>query len=141
MRYEVTVEADASMEKTWNAVADVEQWPLWTESMTEVHWLDDGSLTVGGRATVKQPRIPPIVWEVSEVEPGKSFVWHSSLIGAKNTGSHELAQLSPSKTAITLKIEMSGVLSGLFALMGWSRSKRYIRMEADGLKRFAEAGN
>jgi uncharacterized membrane protein len=139
--YETTLEADASMAQVWTSLADVEKWPAWTESMREVRWLDGGSLKVGGRARVKQPGMPALVWEVSELEPGSSFAWRTSSAGVKTVGLHVLSAVGPDKTAITLRIEMSGALSPIVWLLTGSRSKRYVRMEADGLKRFAESPN
>ena len=68
MHFETTVEVSAPAEKVWRAVADVEKWPEWTASTREVSWLTSGELRQGGRARIRQPGQPPLVWEVCELE-------------------------------------------------------------------------
>ena len=63
MHVETTIAVIARADKVWQAVADIAKLPDWTASMRAVSWLTDGGLRLGGRARVRQPGMPPLVWE------------------------------------------------------------------------------
>ena len=139
MDFATTVEVDAPAEALWRAVADVEQWPAWTRSMQEVSWVGGGELAVGSRARVKQPGLPRLVWEVSELAPGRSFTWRTTSPGVTTTGTHLVRPLGSGRAQLTVGISQSGPMAPLVGLLTGRRTGRYIRLEADGLKRCAES--
>jgi hypothetical protein len=96
-------------------------------------------LRVGGRARVKQPGRPPLVWEVSEFEPGTSFTWRAASVGVAATAFHVVRPLSRSRAELKLGLQQSGPLVPLVRLLAGRRTRRFVRLEADGLKRCAEA--
>ena len=63
---ERSVEIDAPARVVWDVFTDVERWPEWTASVTRIEALDGGELAVGKRFAIKQPRLPRLVWEVTE---------------------------------------------------------------------------
>jgi hypothetical protein len=48
MHHETSIEIAASPELIWSTLSDVERWPDWTRSVTEVERLDDGACQSGG---------------------------------------------------------------------------------------------
>jgi hypothetical protein len=54
--FDTLVEIKASADGIVAVLFDVERWPKWTSTMTSVERLDDGSLAVGSRARIVQPK-------------------------------------------------------------------------------------
>ncbi len=138
MHFETTVEVNAPAGKLWQAVADVEKWPDWTASTRDVSWQTDGKLRRGGRVRIRQPGMPPLVWEVCDLEPGSSFTWRTTSAGVTATGIHTVRPLGPDKAELTLAIDQAGPLSRFVGLLAGRHTRRLVRLEADGLKRCAE---
>ena len=134
MRFETTVKIDAPQDAVWNTLVDVERWPEWTASMTEVKRVDGEVLAPGSRVRVKQPRMPALMWEVTELAPGRSFTWRSTSPGVTTVGSHLLTSAASDRVAVTLGVRQSGALASVVALLTSGRTRRYVQMEALGLK-------
>lgn len=130
----------ASVAQVWAVFLDVESWPQWTESMTAVDRLDDGPLRVGSRATVRQPKMRPMVWEVTELVEQSSFSWQTRNLGVTTTGSHRVVA-DGAGSRIDLTVEHRGLLAWLIRLIADRRTAGYAAMEAAGLKAAAEAGS
>jgi hypothetical protein len=77
---------------------------------------------------------------VTELEPGRSFTWVSTGPGARSTARHDIEPLPGGGSQVQLGFESAGLLGGLFGRLYGGMIKRYIGMEAEGLKRRAESG-
>ena len=142
MQFETTVEIDAPAEAVWTALVDVTRWPDWTDSIQDVRWLDDdGGIRVGARARVKQPGTPPLTWIVTELDPGRGFVWEASSPGTKTIGAHTVSSSGADTSTLTLGLIQSGVLAKLVAALTGARTRKFVQMEANGLKRAAESAS
>jgi len=149
MHHETSIEIAASPELIWSTLSDVERWPEWTPSVSEVERLDSGDFGAGSRARVKQPEMPRLVWEVTEYVPGEVFSWASKAPGVTTTGGHRLAadpsaragggDVPGDRVTVTLTLDQEGFLAPVVWRLTGSRSRRYVRMEADGLKRRCES--
>lgn len=137
--FETSVHIAATLEDVWAVLVDVERWPEWTKSMSEVKILGHGPLALGTRVRIKQPRLPPIVWEVTEIAPGHSFAWKATMPGATTIADHRLAPGSQGGTTVTLSIRRSGPLAGLLDLVFKRVTREYVALEAEGLKRRCES--
>ena len=135
---EITV--DAPIERVWDVYSDVAQWPAWTASVTEVHLLDGDRLTLGGRARIKQPRLPEVEWTVTAIDPGMSWTWVTRSSGAVTTATHELRAVDSRTTHVTQTVEQAGSLGSLVGWITRRLTRRYLAMEAAGLKQRSEAG-
>jgi uncharacterized protein YndB with AHSA1/START domain len=91
VHHETSIQIAASPELIWSTLSDVERWPEWTRSVSEVERLDAGDFGSGSRARVKQPGMPRLVWEVTEYVPWEVFSWTSKAPGVTTTGGHRLA--------------------------------------------------
>ena len=118
-------------------MSDVERWHEWTASITSIRKIDPGPLTVGSRAIVRQPKLPPARWRVTQLDPQKGFIWVSTGPGLLVTGRHIIERTS-SGSRVTLAVEYSGPLGPLLAWFTGSLNDRYIALEAAGLKRRSE---
>jgi hypothetical protein len=82
--------------------------------VTSVERLDQGPLSVGSRARIKQPRLPAAVWEVA----GHSFTWMARGPGVITTGSHVVtAPAGGGPARVTASLEQAGLLGPLFGLL------------------------
>jgi uncharacterized membrane protein len=139
MQYETMVEIDAPPQDVWAVLVDVERWPEWTDSIDTVSWLDESDARVGSRARVKQPGMPALTWTVTELDPGHGFDWQTSSAGVTTLGTHTIAPLGEGRSRLTLGLRQSGALAGLVGALTGSRTRRFVQMEAAGLKRAAES--
>ncbi len=133
------IDVDAPAEEVWRAMIDVTTWPTWTGSMDDVTVLDPGPLREGSSARVSQPRLPVTVWTVSELTPGRSFSWRSRRPGVRTVAEHDIRP-DGEGCAVTLVVRQSGPLAGVSARLFGGLVRRYMRMEAEGLKRRVESG-
>jgi hypothetical protein len=131
---------DAPAERVWAVFTDVERWPEWTASVTDLQLVAGDGIAPGARARIKQPRFPSLVWEVTAVEPGRSWTWVSRSPGATTTATHELHRIDDATTRVEQVIEQTGVLGALVGLLTRRLTRRYLAMEAAGLKARSEAG-
>ncbi len=139
MRFEQSIDVSASAADLWAAVTDVGRWQELTASISTVELLGTERLGPGVQARVKQPRFPEMTWTVKQWAPGESFVWETSRPGVHTVASHEVNALGPSQTRLTLAIDQRGVLAGLVGVLSARITRRYLRLEAEGMKKAAEA--
>jgi uncharacterized membrane protein len=137
VRFQETVEVDRPAEAVFALYSDVERWPQWTASMTEVRRLDDGPLRVGAKAHVRQPRLRPADWTVTELEPGRSFVWETRSPGLRTRGGHHVRPRDGGCTVVA-EVEHSGLLAPLVGVLTRGLTHRYLQLETSGLKRLSE---
>jgi hypothetical protein len=117
-------------------MADVARWPEWTDSIDDVR-LHTDSLRVGSTAAVKQPRLPRSTWLVTEVEPGRGFPWVSRSGGVTTRAEHAIEPAEPG-CRVRLTLDQSGFLAPLVVALFGRLTRRYVDLEADGLKRRCE---
>lgn len=136
IRTSITIAAPVAT--VWHALLDVERWPTWTDTVTTATWLDDGPMRVGRRARLVQPRLGSAVYEVTELDPEKSFVWSRRSPGVTTVAGHYVTPQPDGTTLLTLSIEHSGPLAGLGRLLTDRLTRRYLETEARGLKAYSE---
>jgi len=121
----------------WTVLSDLERWPEWTASITSIERLDEGQLRPGSRAEVRQPRLRPATFVVTEVDPARGFTWVTRSGGVTATARHDF-QPVPAGTRVTLAVEFTGLLGGLVGRLYGPLTRRYLRLEAEGLKARSE---
>src|SRR5215813_11420821 len=131
-----SITIDAPIEAVWSVFTDVEQWPTWASSFTSVE-LVDGPMRLGAKARIHQPRLPTVVWEVTKWEPGRSWTWTTTSPGARTEASHVLTRVGEF-TLAEQSITWSGPIGRLAALVWRSLTRRYLAIEALGLKQRSE---
>jgi hypothetical protein len=94
--FAVTVDIQAPPDRVAGVMLDVEHWPDWTSTVTSGHRLDNGPFAGGSCARVRQPKLMPAVWRVTELDEGRGFTWVTNSPGLQITGGHYLQErLSP----------------------------------------------
>ena len=133
MHVELTVPVAAPAARVWEVLSDLERWPTWTASMRQVD--ADGPLRVGVVVRIRQPKLPPTAWTVTEVQPTRSFTWESRAPGSVAVGEHEITPTGDAACEVRLRLEQRGPLGTLVGLVYRGLTRRYVQMEADGLAR------
>ena len=135
--YSISVQIDAPPEQVWVVMSDVERWHEWTPTITSVRRTNTGPFRIGARARVHQPKLLPADWVVTSLEEGRSFDWESRAPGVLVLARHRVDPV-PGGSRVTLSIQYSGPVGSLLGRLLAGLSRRYIALEADGLKRRAE---
>lgn len=139
MEYTVSITIDAPAARVWSILSDVERWPEWTASITSVQRLGSGTFALGSRARVAQPKLSPMVWTVTSMQVNRSFEWTATMPGVTSVGGHRIADGPGDGVTVTLSIRQTGLLAPIIGLFAGGLTRRYIEMEAEGLKRRAES--
>ena len=135
----VSISIQAPADRVWSVMSDVVRWREWTASVTSIERLDDGPLQVGSRARVRQPKLATLVYTVTRLDPGRSFAWRAESTGLTIVGDHRIEPGPGDAVTVTLSIYQSGVLAPLVARLAAGLTRRYMTMEAEGLKRRSES--
>jgi uncharacterized membrane protein len=139
--FRIEVEIHAPPALVWEIMRDVQRWPEWTPTVSSIRLLDPGPLRVGTRAVVRQPKLPPAKWRVTELdEMGRCFTWVSSVPGVRVIARHSV-EVRAAGSCATLSLRFAGVLAGLFAYLTRRLNDRYLALEANGLKERSESGH
>jgi uncharacterized membrane protein len=133
---DVVIGAPAAV--VWNVFSDVERWPEWTASVTRLVALDGPGIAVGKRFEIKQPRMPKLIWEVAEVTPGTSWTWTQRSPGGLALARHEVIAQSADRTLVRQQIDQRGPIGASVGLLMRRMTKRYLELEAAGLKARSE---
>ncbi|MEO8458366.1 MAG: SRPBCC family protein [Chloroflexota bacterium] len=139
MQFERGIDIAAPPAKVWATLVDVESWPLWSESVDKVERLDKSQpFGLNSEARIQQPKMPALTWHVVEFSPGVSFAWTSTTRGVTTWASHAIESLAGGRSRVTLGIRQTGPFAWLASLVVGKQSRRYVDMEAEGLKKFCE---
>ena len=138
MGFEVVIGINASQERVWAALTDVEHWPEWTSSMTSVTRIDSGAFGVGSQTRIKQPKLGTMTWTVTELTPDHSFVWEAKRPGLTLVAGHYLNSGGGGTVNLSLTVEQKGPVGRLLEPLTEKSAKRYVQLEAEGHKRRAE---
>jgi hypothetical protein len=129
---------DTPPRTVWQVMSEVESWPEWTASVTEIVRVDPGPLHVGQRLRIRQPRLPSTVWRLTELVEERSVTWRAGGPGARTTAHHRI-EPSGSGTEVTLRLTQQGPLGLLVGALTGGLTRRYLEMETSGLKRRCES--
>jgi hypothetical protein len=132
----VVIEADPTV--VWQVFTDVQRWPEWTASVSEVRFVQGSTVKVGVRVRIKQPRLPVVTWRVTDLEPGTSWSWVAGGPGVRTVARHIVTATGDGSTLVEQSIEQRGVLGRFIGLLIRRLTERYVAMEGAGLQRRCE---
>jgi uncharacterized membrane protein len=138
MKIEVSVEINRPPDVVWPVLLDVERWPEWTASMTEIERMDQSAIGVGCSLRIRQPRLKTMVWRVAELQEGRLLTWETRGVGVSIAARHAV-RASERGSIVKLTIDQTGWMSPLLTLFLGRLTRRYVEMEAQGLKQQCEA--
>jgi hypothetical protein len=107
--------------------------------VTSVALLAKVPFDVWSQARLRQPRLPVAIWTVTAFEPEHYFAWQTNVLGVRTVAGHRVEATGSQSTRVTFSISWRGLLAPLIGLLYRQRSRRYVGMEAQGLKQRCEA--
>lgn len=140
MRFKTSIDIDAPQERVWGVLSDLEAWPQRIETVDSVELLTPGPITRGSRVRLKQPKLPEGIWDVTIWEPPSYFEWTQKTGGMTSVAGHRVEALGEDRARLTLTLDMRGFLIPIVTLFYKTLTNRYMGLEAEGMKRAAQAG-
>ncbi|OCB61936.1 polyketide cyclase [Mycobacterium malmoense] len=135
---EDSVEIDAPPQLVWDVFSEVQRWPEWTASVTSLVGRDGAALEVGRRFAIKQPGMAKLTWTVTELAPGTSWTWVQRSPGVRVSARHDVIPQPGGRTLVRQQLDQSGVLGALVGRLMVEKTKRFLELEAQGLKARSE---
>lgn len=138
MRFEHTIDINASSAEAWAILADLQRWPEWTPTVKSFEWVEGDMLALGALARLGLDGAPKATWTVTNVDEGRSFTWEADTRGVHTVASHYI-EPRDGGSRVTLTLDQTGFMATLFRPMISRVSRRNLQREAQGLKRASEA--
>jgi len=132
--YDASISIAVSGESAWRVLADVAAWPEWLPTVHSVQPLDGNPLSVGFRYVVRQPKLRPTTWIVTELERPRRFVWQARSPGLLMVAEHTIEESSPGASNVNLRFSFTGVLGTLIGRLFRSITQQYLAQEVASLK-------
>jgi carbon monoxide dehydrogenase subunit G len=139
MRFEKSIEIDASPQRVWDILSDIQAWPQRIETVDTVEPLTPAPITAGSRFRLKQPKLPEGTWDVTVWDAPSYFEWMQKASGATSVAGHRVEALEDGRSRLTLTLEMRGLVISIIGRFYRDLTERYMNLEAEGMKRAAES--
>jgi uncharacterized membrane protein len=139
MRFEQSIDIDASQQRVWDVLSDLEAWPQRIETVDVVEMLTPAPVGEGSRVRLKQPKLPQGTWDVTVWDAPSYFEWRQQSGGVTNVAGHRVEALEEGRSRLTLTLEVRGLLVPVVAVFWKGLTNRYMTIEAQGMKRAAES--
>ena len=126
--------------RVYDAFVDHSRWLEWNPHMREMRPLSEGPLAPGFRARLAAKLNPfASTWEVTEVNPGRSFAWASSSFfpGLRLVFDH-IAEGADGGTRATIRIDVEGPLAFPAWLAGGFYGRNFLGRSLGALRRMLE---
>ncbi len=139
MRFEHSIEIDATQQRVWDVLSDLEGWPQRIETVDLVEFLTPPPLATGSRVRLKQPKLPEGTWEITVWDAPSYFEWTQRTGGVTSVAGHRVEALGEHRSRLTLTLEMRGLPIAIVGRFYKGLTNRYMSLEAEGMKRAAES--
>lgn len=140
MRFEKSIDINASQQRVWDVLSDLQAWPRRIDTVESVELLTPSPIAKGSRVRLKQPKLPEGVWDVTVWDPPSYFAWTQKTGGITSVAGHRVEALDEGRARLTLTLDMRGFLTPVVALFYRGLTNQYMTREADGMKRASESG-
>lgn len=135
-----SIEIDAEPSKVFSVLSNLENWNLWTKSISKISFLENSKFFVGGKVEIIQPKMPSAIWVITEINENQSFTWTTKKLGVTITGEHALINRNQ-KTFVEIRIKYDGFLASFLYKIGGKLTTEYLTLEINGLKKECEKHN
>ena len=139
MHFEKSIEIDATQQRVWDVLSDLEAWPQRIETVDTVELLTPAPIAKGSRVKLKQPKLPEGTWDVTAWDAPSYFEWTQKSGGTTSVAGHRVEALGDGRASLTLTLDMRGLLIPIMMLFYKDLTNRYMNLEAEGMKRAAES--
>jgi len=136
-KFNQQIQIDAPLSKVWEILKDVEKWHIWTPSITQIRVLPGGVIETGKTLMIKQPKLSTAKWLVTDFFNEKGFIFEKKGMFLQVKALHFIEPYT-SGTKLNLSLEFTGLFGGLAAALSKKLNERYLKMEAEGLKKRCE---
>jgi carbon monoxide dehydrogenase subunit G len=128
MKFSASVEINASPEKAWPLINNVEEWPKWIPSLKKIEKVSEGSLGVGSRVLVVARSLITVnlLMTITEFVPGRSVVMEGKVLGVKMKRYYEMEPVN-GRARLTAGGEVSGMLACLVRRGGQRLSEEIVQ--------------
>ena len=139
MRFEKSIDIDATQQRVWEVLSAVEAWPQRIETDDIVELLTPAPITKGSRVRLKQPKLPEGTWDITVWDAPSYFEWTQKTTGTTSVAGHRVEALGEGRARLTLTLDIRGPLIPVIALFYKKLTNEYMDLEAEGMKRAAES--
>jgi len=128
MKFSASIEINATPEKAWALLNNVEEWPKWIPSLKKIEKVTKGPMDVGSRVlVVARSLITVNLWmTITEFVPGRRVVMEGKVLGVKMTRYYELEPVN-GRAKLTAGGEVSGLLAFLVRRGGQRLSEEIVQ--------------
>jgi len=138
MRFEKSIEIDASQQRVWDVLSALEAWPERIDTVDSVELLTPAPITKGSRVRLRQPKLPDGTWDITVWDAPAFFEWTQKEGGTTIVAGHRVEALGAGRARLTLTIDMRGLLIPIIGRFYRDLTNRYLNLEAEGMERAAE---
>jgi hypothetical protein len=139
MRFEQSIDIDASQQRVGDVLTNLDAWPQRIETVDVVELLTPTPVGEGSGVRLKQPGLPEGAWDVTVWDAPSYFEWRQKSGGVTNIAGHRVEALEEGRSRMTLTLDMRGLLVPIVALFYKGLTNRYMTIEAQGMQRAAES--
>jgi len=128
MKFSASVEINATPEKAWALLNNVEEWPKWIPSLKKIEKVSEGLLGVGSRVLVVARSLITVnlLMTITEFVPGRSVVMEGKVLGVRMKRYYEMEPMN-GRARLTAGGEVSGLLAFLVRRGGQRLSKEIVQ--------------
>ncbi len=128
MKFSASVEINATPEKAWALVNNVEEWPKWIQSLKKIEKLSAGPLGVGSQVLVVAKSLITVnlLMTITEFVAGRRVVMEGKVLSVKMTRYYALEPIGQ-RTRLTAGGEVSGLLAFLVRRGGQRLSEEIVQ--------------
>jgi carbon monoxide dehydrogenase subunit G len=128
MKFSASVEINASPEKAWPLINNIEEWPKWIPSLKKIEKVSEGSLGVGSRVLVVARSLITVnlLMTITEFVPGRSVVMEGKVLGVRMKRYYEMEPVN-GRARLTAGGEVSGLLACLVRRGGQRLSEEIVQ--------------
>ena len=128
MKFSASVEINATPEKAWALVKNVEEWPKWIPSLKKIEKVSEGPLGVGSQVLVvaKSAITVNLLMTITEFVPGRSVVMEGKVLGVRMKRYYEMEPVN-GRARLTAGGEVKGLLAFLVRRGGQRLSEEIVQ--------------